>query len=131
MDKPLYDLQAESMLVADSINILLSQILECLKSMSLYIDISMFNTSVGISLSDVNYLGLGSPELLTSLQYLQYTQTYESRGTIIEPLTSAVSYIDMCTVKRLFIVMLVLERLGIKEGVSVVARFLYLGGLVS
>lgn len=130
MDKDLYDLQAQNLLVAENLNVLLSQICECLKALSLYIDISMFNVSIGISLADVNYMGFGAPELLTALKYLQDKSLYDRRGTIIEPITSALSHIDMCTIKRLFIILLVLEKLGVKEGVCVVARFLYLGGLV-
>lgn len=130
MDKDIYELQAQNMLVAENLNVLISQISDCLKELALYIDISMFNTSVGISLADVNYMGFGSPELLTALKYLQNKSLYDQRTTIIEPITAALSYIDMCTIKRLFIILLVLERLGVKEGVSVVARFLYLGGLV-
>lgn len=126
----LYSLQSQNMLVAENLNILLAQICDCLKSMSLYTDITMLNRSIGISLADVNYLGFAKAELITALKNLQDKDLYEKRGTIIPPITAAVSNIDMCTIKRLFVIMLVLERLGVKEGVAVIARFLYLGGLI-
>lgn len=131
IDDDIYALQARNMLAADSINMLLSQIMECLKSLSLYIDISMFTRTIGISLADVNYLGFARAELKTAMQYLQDKEHYEKRSTFIPPITAAVSNIDMCTIKRLFVILLVLEKLGVSVGVSVVARLLYLGGLVS
>lgn len=130
IDTDLYSLQSKNMLVADNLNTLLQQICECLKSMSLYTDITMLNRSIAISLADVNYLGFAKPQLITALKYLQDKVLYEKRDTIIPPITAAVTNIDMCTIKRLFIILLVLERLGVKEGVAVVARLLYLGGLV-
>lgn len=130
IDADLYTLQARNVLASDNIDMLLSQIADCLKSMSFYTDLVMFNRSIGISLADVNYLGFARDELITSLQYLQDKVLYEKREVLIAPITQAVSNIDMCTIKRLFVIMLVLEHLGVKEGVSVLARFLYLGGLV-
>lgn len=130
IDTDLYTLQSKNQLVAENLNMLLMQIAECLKSLSLYVDMSMFNRSICISLADVNDLGLGRDALVTTLKYLQDKYLYQKRDTAIPSLVAAVSNIDMCTVKRLFIIMLILERLGIMEGVSVIARFLYLGGLV-
>lgn len=129
IETDLYSLQAKNALVSDNLNILLAQICECLKSMALYTCVSMFNRSIGISLADVNYLGLSSAELRTALKYLQDKNLYEQRATIIPALTSAVTNIDMCTIKRLFIILLLLEVLGVKEGVATIAQYLYLGGL--
>lgn len=130
LDDDIYKIQAKNMLVSDTINVLLQQVMECLKELSLYIDINMFNRSIAISLADVNYLGFAKEEIVTALKYLQDKDLYEQRSQLIPPITAAVSNIDVSEIKRLFVIMLVLERLGIKEGVTVVARLLYLGGLI-
>ena len=42
----------------------------------------------------------------------------------------ALNNVEMSQIKRLFIVMLVMEKLGIHEGVAACAQLLYIGGLV-
>ncbi len=129
IDKDIYTLQAENRLVEGYIDTFLVQITECLKAMSFYIDTTMYMKNMCVSLADVNYLGLSKLELVTALKYFQDKKLYEERDIIVPVLTAAVTNIDMCTIKRLFIVLLLLERLGIPEGVCVIARFLYLGGI--
>lgn len=128
-DKSVYDLQAENRLVADTLNMFLEQVVDALRNLSLYIDTCMFNGNVPINLADVNYLGFADAPLRTSLRYLQSTKTYVQRDAIITPLRSAVSNIEPCDIKRLFLIMFMLDELGIYEGAAVVAQLLYLGGL--
>lgn len=128
-DKNIYELQAENRLVADTLNMFLEQVVDALRTMSLFTCNCMFNSNVPINLADVNYLGFSEAPLRTSLRYLQSAKTYVQREAIITPLRSAVGNIEPCDIKRLFIIMFMLDELGIYEGAAVVAQLLYLGGL--
>lgn len=128
-DKTVYELQAENRLVADTLNMFLEQVVDALRNMSLYIDCCMFDNNIPINLADVNYLGFASTPLRTALRYLQSTNTYSQRDSIITPLRAAVSNIEPCDIKRLFMILFVLDDLGIYEGAAIIAKFLYLGGL--
>lgn len=131
-DRDVWTLQAENQLTADHINHLLKDIKQCLEQLSLYINLKLYHKNPNVALSDVNYLGYAKTQLMSCLKYLQDADlSRQYRSTIIPPLHNTLNNISMCTVKRLFIVMLMLDRLGIDEGVSIVAQLLYIGGLVS
>ena len=131
LNKSLYELQTENQLISDNVTMLLGQITDCCKSMALYVHVSMFNKCIGISLAEVNYLGFAKANIMQGFKYLQDKDLYEKREAIITPLTSSLTNLDMCTVKRLCTILLVLERLGVAEGVAIIAEYLYLGGLVA
>ena len=130
MDKDIYALQVENQLLGDNLSLLLKSITDCCRQMSFYTALCMFHRNIGISLADVNYVGFAKATLLQSLKYLQDIDCYQKREAIIRPLTTALTNVEMCTIKRLFTILLVLERIGISEGVCVIAQYLYLGGLV-
>lgn len=128
-NKSVYELQAENRLVADNLNIFLESVVDALKNMAFYTQNCMFNNKVPVNLADVNYLGFAKESLRVALRYLQSSSTYAQRESIITPLKSAVSNIEPCTIKRLFIIMLMLDDLGIYEGAGILAQTLYLGGI--
>lgn len=131
LDADLFTIQGENALVADNISHLLRDLQMCLCQIAFYTNLKLYHTNMAITLSDVNYLGYSKAVLLTSLKYLQYEKEAEShREDIIKPLYNTLNNITMCTVKRLFISMLMLDRLGVYEGVAVIAQLLYTGGLV-
>lgn len=131
LDRDVYSIQSENQLMADNINLLLRDVKQCLAEMSLYISLKMFHMNMPISLADVNYLGHDKEQMLTELQYLMYEREYKKYAEeIIPTLYVALDNIGMSSVKRLFITMLMLYRLGISEGVSVLAQVLYLSGLI-
>lgn len=129
LDQPVYTVQAQNMLVADTLNEFLATLSKCFGDLAALSTISMFTKKTPIRLEDVNYLGSTSASLMTALKYLQDRVLYEQRGDIVTRLPSMLNNVEMCQVKRLFIIMLVLERLGIFEGVAACAQLLYLGGL--
>lgn len=129
LDKPVYTVQAENELVSENLNVFVQEISECLKQLAALTSISMFTKKPPISLADVNYLGFTAETLTTALKYLQDRVLYEKRATVLPAITGALNNVEMSQIKRLFIVMLVLEDLGIYEGVSACAQLLYLGGL--
>ena len=125
LDQPVYTVQAQNELVSENLNVFLQELAECLKQLTALTSISMFTKKPPINLADVNYLGF-----TTALKYLQDRVCYEKRSTIVPALVGALNNVEMSQIKRLFIVMLVMEKLGIYEGVAACAQLLYIGGLV-
>ena len=117
-------------LESENLNVFLQELAECLKQLTALTSISMFTKKPPINLADVNYLGFTSETLTTALKYLQDRVCYEKRSTIVPALVGALNNVEMSQIKRLFIVMLVMEKLGIYEGVAACAQLLYIGGLV-
>lgn len=124
--KTLYDLQSENINLADNIQNLLQQILECTKTVSFLFQNGMYHHSIPITLSSVKYLGLGKVALQTILRYFQNEDEYYLSKNTIPQLVLGLDGVDMCTVKKIFIILLVLDQLGIAESVSVLAAVLIL-----
>ncbi len=131
-DKGVFDLMEENQLTSDKLTIFLRDVQQALCTLSFYTDLKLFHKNVPIALADTNYIGYAREQLLTALRYLQDEHEYKKHAdAIIAPLENALDNTPMCNVKRLFTIMLVLHKLGIGEGVSCVARILYLGGLIT
>ncbi len=129
IDKDLYSLQAENSLVSQQLDILLQSLTECMKTTALYTCLGVFKRNVGISLAESNYLGFARERLVTYLKYFQDQELYKSRIQAIEAIKEALNTIPINHVKRLFMIMLMLERLGVSEGVAVIAQLLFVGGI--
>lgn len=129
IDKPLKDLAVEQGLVSENATTLINQIEKSSADLSYYIFCAMFNKRIPFSLAEVNYLGYDAEKLRVSLKYLQDKKLYNKRNEIIVAFRSALNNLETCIIKRLFIVMLVIEKLGVEESVAVVANILFLGGL--
>jgi hypothetical protein len=129
LDKPVYEVQVQNAFVSESLDVFLDQIVECMKSIAAYTCVVMFTRINPIALADVNYLGNDPKLLRAQLKCLQDKKLYEQRSTIVPALRNAVSNVDMSPVKRLLVIMLMLEELGLPEAVAVIAQYLYLGTL--
>ncbi len=131
LDSDVYTVQAENQLVAANLNLLLRDLEHCLADVSLYTNLKLFHTNMPISLADTNYLGYAKEQLLTDLKYLMYEKEYKKHADeIVATLYNALNNVPMCSVKRMFLSLLMLHRLGISEGVAILAQLLYVGGLV-
>lgn len=130
LEQSVYTIQAQNELVSENLNVFLQELAECLKQLTALTSVAMFTKKPPINLGDVNYLGFTSETLTTALKYLQDRVCYEKRSTIIPAITSALNNVEMSQIKRLFIIMLALESLGLQEGVAACAQLLYIGGLV-
>lgn len=131
LDKDLYTLQSETQLNDDKINKLLAEIMVGLQQLTFFIQLKLYHKNFGITMADVNYLGYTKQQLITSLKYLQDDKEYaKHHEEIIPPLYHALNSVSMCTIKRLFICMLMLDKLGVLEGVAIFASLLYIGGLI-
>jgi hypothetical protein len=123
----IYEDQVDTRLVGDKIDLLLSQILDKMKSLALIMSISLFDKRYGESLKDFNYMGFTEEELKTALKYLQDEVLYEKRRVFFYQIIKSTSIMEISNIKRLLVIMIVLEHLGIKEGVALIAQYLYLG----
>lgn len=129
-NKSIYELQAENQLVADTLDKLLSELRVCIEKLSFYILLKFYHKNLTISLADVNYLSVGKVDLIKSLRYLMDVDSQKiNKGNILPTLQLALNNIPICPIKRLFIILLVLDILGVDEGVAVITYLLYLGGL--
>lgn len=127
--KTLYALQAENTNLAENIQNLLTQVLECTKTVSFLFQCGMFQHNIPIALSTVKYLGLGREALQSILRYFQNVDEYYLAGNATRQIMLGLDGIDMSLVKRMFIVLLMLDKLGIQEAVAVIAQYLYYGGI--
>lgn len=127
--KTLYALQSENINLADNIQNLLMQILECTKTVSFLFQNGMYHHSIPITLSSVKYLGLGKTALQTILRYFQNEDEYYLSKNTVPQLVLGLDGVDMCTVKKMFIILLVLDQLGVTESVAVMAQYLYYGSV--
>lgn len=123
----IYADQLKDQQVGDTLDLLLSQVLDKMKSLALLMSISLFDKRYGESLKKFNYLGIHEEELLQALKYLQDDVLYEKRKLFFDQIVRAVGNIENSDTKRLVVIMAVMESLGIKEGVALIAQYLYLG----
>lgn len=128
LTKDIYTLRNE-VSVTTEIDAFLARVLSCLKDMALYNEVCMFSRKYRDTLADVSYLGSDKTQTLKVLKYLQDEKLYETRDSFFNSIIRAVSYIPNNNIKRLLCIMIVLESIGIKEGVAIIAQYLYLGGL--
>ena len=132
LDKSVFELQKESQLLADNVSLLLRDITQCLCQLSLFINLKLYHKDFDLFLADVNYLGFDKSKLMNLLKYCQDKKLFKQHAeNFVQPLYDTLNNISMCDVKRLFIILLMFHRIGVEEGVSIVAQLLYLGGLVS
>ena len=132
LDKSVFDIINESQLSADNVSLLMRDVKQCLADLSLFMNLKLYHKDFDMFLADVNYLGYDKGKLMNVLKYCQDKKLFKQhRENIISPLNNTLNNISMCTIKRLFIILLMFNELGIDEGVSIIAQLLYLGGLVS
>lgn len=115
--------------VAKIVETLLKQVLDCSKTTSFIFMCGMFNHNLPITLGAVKYLGLGKEALQLMLRYFQNSDEYSITQDTVPQIIAGLDGINMGTTKRLFVIMLVLDRLGIREGAAIIAQLLYYGTL--
>lgn len=129
-DKDVFTLRAENQLQSDKLNLFMKDARQCLCELSFFCELKLFHKNIAFNLSDINYLGTDKRLILTSLRYLQdQAEQARKREEVTISFINALDTIPQCQPKRLFVIMLMFDRLGITEGVAIVAQLLYLGGL--
>ena len=130
LDRDVFTIMHESELMFNNLSVFMRNLKTALSALSFYTDLKLFHKDLPITLSSVNYLGMDRQELLNALRNLQDTSQYAKHANdIMPPIANALDQIPLCTVKRMLCIILLLHRLGVSEGVSVMARLLYIGGL--
>lgn len=129
LDEDIFSLQMKNQFLGDSVGAFIIQITENLKSLSLHLCLSMFYKQYGQTIKEVSYLGFAPEQLLGALKFLQDNQLYENRNQFFESLAKSTEYVEMGAIRRLLTIMVVLESLGLKEGVGIIAQYLYIGGI--
>jgi hypothetical protein len=124
----IYETQASNRLVGDNLSILLASVMEGMKSLALLLSVTMFDRKLGMTVRDINYIGFAKENLQAALKFLQDEVLYETRDSFFPQIVQATGHVEMSTIKRLLVIMIVMEDLGIKEGVGLIAQYLYLGG---
>ena len=127
--KTLYEIEVENINLSETVQNILHQILECTKTFAFLFQSGMFFHSIPTTLSTVKYLGLGRESLQTVLRYFQNMDEYYLAQNSVTQLMLGLDVIDMSMVKRIFIIMLVLDRIGVEESVAVIAQYLYYGSV--
>lgn len=127
--EPLYSIQAKNVLVSQSIDIALNgmaagvELLSTLYVMSIYLkDVKDFN------LADANYLGNNRVSLATGFKMLaDRVYSRQAHDEVFAAIKSQLNNMAMTQLKRLLLVMIMFDELGIDEGVAACANILYLG----
>lgn len=130
LDKPLFDIQVEMRFTNSSITDLVNSIEACLKDLSLLLSVSLYDKVFGETLQTIKYCGYTRKQFLINLKYIQDKDCYDKSGNLFYLITDALDNIQVCTVKKLLVIMLILARLEIREGVSIIANYLYAGGVL-
>lgn len=131
LTEDVFTLMDKSELIGSSLSIFMRDLKTALSQLSFYTSMKMYHKDLAISLSSVNYLGLAREELMNALRHLQdKNQSAKYSAEIMPPVENALDQVPMCTIKRIFCSLLMLNRLGVHEGVSILANLLYLGGLI-
>lgn len=130
INKSLYDIQNESQLSAETVGKLISNISTALQHLALYNIMCYYQKSIPFNLADVNYLRYAQSEMKSYLACLIDEELYNSEHkNILDAFTVALDNITPTFIKRLFVVLLVLDKLGMYDAASVVATTLYMGVL--
>ena len=129
LDKPVYTVQAENALVSENLNVFMQELSAGYKQITALISHSIWEKhKIPLNLADVNYLGFTSETINTLLNMLCDSSSFERKGNSLAAVTNALNSVEMCQIKRLFIVMLTLDELGMTDVAAACAQLLYLGG---
>lgn len=129
LDKPIYTVLMSDRLAQGNLSILMGEVSQCYQQLAAINAGILFTKEPVVSLADVNYLGFTSETLCAALKYFQDRVLYAKHATYVAPILAALDNVDMCQVKRLFAIMLLLESLGFDDVVAVCAQTLFLGGV--
>ena len=127
MDEGVYTTQAKNALVANDLETFVDSAAKCVEQLATLSAHTFYTKRAPVKLADVNYLGFAREALCQELRYLQDKVAFERGRSEIPTLKSALNNVEMSDIKRLFLVMLAFDNLGMPEGVYVCAQLLYHG----
>lgn len=95
-----------------------------------YLQIVRYTGEVTIRPINVNYLGFDDKDLMSLLRFCMRKRTVPSINDALEAVKMKIGFINNCTEKKLFLILIVSYELGFYEIMATVAEILYLGGKV-
>ena len=129
LTESVYTLQAKNALVSQSIDAVLNgvsagiELLATLYAMSIYL-----KDRKNFDMADVNYLGQDRGRLATGFKMLaDRVYSRQAHDEMMAAIKSQLNNMTMNQLKRLLLVMIMFDELGIDEGVATCANLLYLG----
>lgn len=126
-DEDIYTVQAKNALVATDLETFVDSCAKCVEQLAMLSAGAFYTKRAPVELADVNYLGFAREALCQVLRYLQDKVAYERGRSEIPTLKAALNNVEMSDIKRLFLVMLAFDNLGMYEGVYTCAQLLYHG----
>lgn len=131
LDEPLYTIQAKNALVSQSIESAVTQMAAGIELLStLYVMSIYLKDKKGFDLGDVNYLGQTRDSLAMGLKCLaDRVFARQAHDEVMAAIKANLNNMTMTQLKRLLLVMIMFDELGIDEGVAVCANLLYLGAI--
>lgn len=127
LDEGVYTVQAKNSLVASDLETFVDSAAKCVEQLAMLSGNTFYTKRPPVVLADVNYLGFAREALCQVLRYLQDKVAFEKGRSEIPTLKAALNNVEMSDIKRLFLVMLAFENLGMDEGVYTCAQLLYHG----
>lgn len=127
--KSIFEIQQDTLNITDNVSSLVRQLNESLKNVAMLTCLEMFNSIYSVSLKSYDYLGFGKSQLLNALKWLQRRDLYEQGREYLNSLKLKADRMQMSPIKKFIIIMCILDRLGLYEGVSLIAQYLYIGGI--
>jgi hypothetical protein len=124
--KPVYELVKDPTFSSASLESFLQAIAEQLKAVSFLISLTCHDRRFSFHMRDHSYLGFSEKECLAALRHLQDAELFAERHSFYEVFIRAADRLPSCEVKRWLIILGMFEKLGVPEGVSFVAQYLYL-----
>jgi hypothetical protein len=105
----------------------MAQLSECLKNITLLSSMALFHNKLSVSMKDAAYLGFNAQHLQNCFKYLINERVYENRSQFLPQVLSVANKLETGYIRRLLVLVAVLDALGIKEGVCVLCQYLYIG----
>lgn len=92
-----------------------------------YCQVSRYTKKIDVSLDNINYLGVTKVSMQKVLKCLQYKDTYDRAREALDSIKVKLATISICTEKRLFLLLVISDELGIYELSTCIAEILFLG----
>lgn len=131
IDAPLYSIQVRNALVSQSVDSCLMNMAAGIEAIcSLYVMSIYLKDREGFDLGDVNYLGQTRDSLAMGLKCLtDRVYARQAHNEVFAAIKANLNNMTMSQLKRVLLVMIMFDELGVDEGVAACANLLYLGAI--
>lgn len=128
-NKSIFQIQEDTIGITDNVSGLVRQLNEALKNIAMLTCLEMTTSNYTVSVKSCDYLGFGKTHLLGALKWLQREDLYPQGRDYLTSLKLKADRMEMSEIKKLIILMCIFDRIGMSEGVELIAEYLYIGGV--